>query len=99
MGERLAGFTVGIMGRQRELASQPAIIANGMLGADYIADNSTHDGYWTAVQVVADAVFSGSTACNINGLATSSATIPAGTILFGCWTSITLSSGSIVAYQ
>jgi len=98
MGERLAGYEVSIFGRRRELAAQPVIVANGFSGGDFIADTDTHSGNWTTIDVVTDIVFSG-VACNISGLEGSGATIPAGKQLFGSFTSITLSSGSIIAYR
>ncbi len=99
MGERLAGHEVSIFGRRRELAAQPVLVGNGFSGGDFIADTSAHDGNWTTIDVVTDVVFDPSTVCNISGLAASSATFPAGKQLFGSFTRITLSSGSIIAYR
>ncbi|EDY16903.1 hypothetical protein CfE428DRAFT_5532 [Chthoniobacter flavus Ellin428] len=99
MGERLAGYEVSIFGRRRELAAQPVIVANGFSGGDFIADNVAHTGNWTTIDVLTDVVLDSSTVCNISGLAASSATLPAGKQIFGSFTSITLTSGSIIAYR
>jgi hypothetical protein len=76
-------------------------ITNGLSGGNYIADTDPHAGDWLAVQVLADAKFHTLTG-NIADIADTTEgdapVIPAGTVLFGKFTAITLHSGRIVAY-
>jgi len=77
-------------------------ITNGLSGGKYIADTNAHTGDWLAIQVLADAKFSTLTGNITNGIANategSAPVIPAGTVLFGKFTAITLHSGRIIAY-
>ena len=77
-------------------------ITNGLSGGIYIADTTARTGDWLAIQVLADAKFSALTG-NITGAANategSAPVIPAGTVLFGKFTAITLHSGRIIAYN
>ena len=51
-----------------------------------------------AIQIISNAVFNTLTG-NINGDSIAGATIPAGTILYGSFTAIKLTSGSVIAYS
>jgi hypothetical protein len=72
----------------------------GKTGGKYIATtseltpDSDHEFY--AIQVIADIVITAITG-NVTGL--NGATITAGQVVYGRFTSITLASGSIIAYQ
>lgn len=55
-------------------------------------------GNFSAVQVLADAVFSTFTESNATGDAMTGFTVPAGTILYGTITAFTLTSGKVRAY-
>lgn len=78
-------------------------VFNGSNGGAWLNDGATHDPvapqtYFFAVQIIADTVFASSTVVNIPGLAASNVIFPAGTILYGKWGSITLTSGTAIAY-
>ncbi len=76
-------------------------ITNGLSGGNYIADTDPHTGDWLAVQVLADAKFhtlTGNIADIANATEASAPVIPAGTVLFGKFTALTLHSGRIIAY-
>lgn len=79
-------------------------ILSGSDGFDVITDTALHTalGYrWFALQVLADAVISTHTVgnCSLNGTDNTAAlagiTLTAGTILFGTWASVTLTSGKV----
>ncbi len=76
-------------------------ITNGLSGGVYIGSTAATTGDWLAIQVLADAKFSTLTG-NITGAANategSAPVIPAGTVLFGKFTAITLHSGRLIAY-
>lgn len=100
MSETIGGYLIKrLLGKNSVgVAEKPVIVANGLNGGQYIDDTGTYPGNFIAVQVIADAVFDGATECNIIGLAGSGSTFPAGTILYGNWTLIKLTSGAVVAY-
>lgn len=64
-------------------------------GGEYIGDTNTHTGDWRRIQVIATAVLNAYSG-NVTGLAAVS--LPAGTIIDGVFTSIDLTSGSLIAY-
>jgi len=83
-------------------------ITNGLSGGIYIADTTARTGDWLAIQILADAKFAvltgnisddPSSVLAAEASAAFSATIPAGTTLFGKFTAITLHSGRIAAYN
>ena len=83
-------------------------ITNGLSGGIYIADTNAYTGDWLAIQILADAKFAilttnisddPSSVLAAEASALFSATIPAGTTLFGKFTAITLHSGRIIAYN
>lgn len=72
------------------------------LGGLYIGDTTTYPVAppgpgWCAVYVVTAAVFNAATKSNITGLATVS--FPAGTWIYGIFSIIKLTSGTIIAYN
>lgn len=74
------------------------IASMGGYGGKFINDTNTHTPSapydFVAIQVLADAEIT--TVGNIENF--SSVTVLAGTVIYGIFTSITLSSGSVVAY-
>jgi cation transporter-like permease len=69
----------------------------GEYGADYYADTSAHTGDWEAIQAL-EAAVAALVSTNVAGTL-SAVPIPAGAIIFGRFTSITLSSGKVIAYR
>lgn len=67
-------------------------------GADYFADTNPHSGRWWKFIVITAATFTTMTVGNWNTGITAVA-IPAGTELVGYFTTLTLTSGSILAYR
>lgn len=65
------------------------------LNGGVLATTGTITGDFNAIQFITDASFT-SISGNVTGLA--GVTIPAGTILYGRYSSITISSGTIIAY-
>jgi hypothetical protein len=75
------------------------IVALGQYGGSIIDDTSTHVGKWHSISMITDTVFSAwEPSFDIYGTL-AGITFPAGFILFGNFTSITLASGKIVAYK
>ena len=70
--------------------------AIGEHGGAYVADTAAHAGDWFAIQVVTAATFDVLTG-NLTGA--TGVAFPAGTILFGVFTTFTLSSGAVIAYR
>jgi hypothetical protein len=70
-------------------------VLDGCLGGVIISNTTATKGSWSAIQVISDAVFTLLTG-NVTGYA--SVTIPAGTVLFGRFSAITLASGTVLAY-
>ena len=69
-------------------------------GAEYIDDTTAHDGKFGAITAVAAAVISGDTvAADYTGNSIASMPIPAGTTIYGVFTSVKLTSGKIIAYK
>lgn len=80
----------------------------GEVGCQYISSTSARTGNWFAVQVLTDAKFSvltdarrveseGSVKLD-SGTSGECITVPAGVILWGSFTAITLHSGAVIAY-
>ena len=90
----------------RPIKAQAVVNLNGPVcdfGGDYIADTTLRPAApittrgWCAFQCFTATVFDTATKCNITGLA--GATVPAGTILYGLFSQIKLTSGSGIAYN
>lgn len=78
-------------------------ISLGNYGSVEITDTTKTDApsgdYFTAIQVVEDAVFSAATDYNVsNADLTAFTIIFAGSIIYGKWSSLTLSAGQVIAY-
>lgn len=74
----------------------------GGYGANFLSDTVAHTpatGYvFIAVQVIADAVIA-AYAPAYGGNTFTGVTLPAGTVIYGRFTSLTLASGKVLAYQ
>jgi hypothetical protein len=68
----------------------------GENGGLYIADTSAHTGIWDAIQAL-EATVADLVSSNLSGTLTS-VPIPAGVTIFGQFSSITLTSGTVIAY-
>lgn len=69
----------------------------GQLGADYITDTTVTVGSWKAVKCITAATFTTlttSTGDDLDGVV-----LAAGDVIYGPFTGITLSAGSVVAYK
>lgn len=75
---------------------------SGIHGAEFISDTGAHapgtDLVFSAVQVVADAVIS-AYAPAYTGNTFTGVTLSAGTVFYGRFTSLTLTSGKVIAYK
>jgi hypothetical protein len=76
-----------------------ALVALGQRGFVYTDDTTLVNGNFAAIQIIADTVFSALTALNstVGGLV--GVTLPAGTIIYGPFTSYDLTSGKVIAYK
>lgn len=72
-------------------------------GGKFISGNNTYTGNFYAVQVIADAVLNVTDSTkyvgNLTGDSLTGVTFPAGTVLYGVFTTLTLVSGKVIAYQ
>lgn len=77
---------------------EPVIVAGlgGEAGGTLVTDAGDHEGEFKAIQVITETVFD-AVAGNIEGLV--GATIPAGTVIHGLFTSIRIASGSVIIYR
>lgn len=71
--------------------------ASGVNGATLYTDTNAHTGTWNAIQVVSDATFTTFTGTGMSGF--TSNVIPAGTVIYGPCTALTMSSGKVIAYN
>lgn len=77
----------------------------GQLGSDFINDTSVHTGSWGILYCIQPCTFTTLTSGNGNdGNAVMAGTLSAmslasGMIIYGYFTTITLSSGSLIAYR
>jgi len=76
-----------------------ALVALGQRGFIYTDDTTLVNGNFAAIQIIADTVFAALTALNstVGGLV--GVTLPAGTIIYGPFTSYDLASGKVIAYK
>jgi len=76
----------------------------GLNGGNFIKDTNVHTGNWFAIQIVEDAIIQ-TQSSNISGLdnacqpVSGGITLSAGTVLYGNYTSIDLTSGAVIAYN
>jgi hypothetical protein len=81
------------------------LLANGAGGAfEFISDTEAHappsGQVFVALQLITDTVFADlSSEVVITGNTFTGASIPAGTIIYGRFNSVTLTSGSLIAYK
>jgi hypothetical protein len=76
-----------------------SIRALGEKGGEVIADTNAHSGNWFAISMITDTIIASWTpAFTVHGTL-AAITWPAGFIMFGNFSSIQLTSGSIVAYN
>jgi hypothetical protein len=76
--------------------SEKAIVNNNLNGGQVITGTGVTTGSWTEIRVLTTAVFTTLTG-NLSNVGSTS--FPAGTIINGRFTTITLASGSVVAYH
>jgi len=69
------------------------------IGFEYISDTAAHTGRFWKLYAVADAVISTATVQNASGNTFSSVPLSKGDEIQGVFTSVTLTSGKIVAYK
>ena len=70
----------------------------GLNGSIFINDTNSHSyNYWFAIQIIEEAVI-GALIGNMDGDITGT-TLSVGTIIYGNFTTIQLTSGSIIAYK
>ena len=69
------------------------------IGFEYITDTSAHTGRFWKLYALADAVINTATVQNASGNTFSSVPLNAGDCIEGVFTSVTLTSGKIVAYK
>lgn len=76
-----------------------SLVSLGQRGFVYVGDTTATSGNFAAIQILADSVFSALSALNstVGGLV--GATLTAGTIIYGPFTSFTLTSGKVIAYK
>ena len=76
-----------------------ALVALGQRGFIFTDDTALVNGNFAAIQIISDTVFSVLTALNstVGGLV--GVTLPAGTIIYGPFTSYDLTSGKVIAYK
>jgi hypothetical protein len=67
-------------------------------GATYINTTGAKTGNWYAIQVVADAAFTLLTGTWTGDAVAAADIFPAGTVIYGNFTAITLASGKVIAY-
>lgn len=75
-------------------------VTNGISGGLVISDTSAHVNAgqdWIALQALTDVVIATVSNTNVNGL--TGLTLPQGTIIFGRFNGITLTSGTLLAYN
>lgn len=77
--------------RQTEILEQ----SFGTLGGTYIDDTDAHAGVFCAIQVLTNCVIT--LVGTISGI--TSVALAAGTVVYGRFTSVTLASGSVIAYN
>lgn len=76
--------------------SDKTIVNNNLNGGQVITGTGVTPGNWTEIRVLTTCVFTTLTG-NLSNVGSTS--FPAGTILNGRFTTITLASGSVVAYH
>lgn len=78
------------LARQTELME----IDRGQYGGLYINDTDAHTGNFGKIQVTSNCSIT-----TVGNITLTAATLPVGSIIYGIFTSITLGSGSVLAYK
>jgi hypothetical protein len=68
-------------------------------GAEFISDGLAHTGRFKALYFKEETVISAITAENYTGNALAGETFPADSMIYGIFTSVTLTSGACIAYR
>jgi len=76
-----------------------ALVSLGQRGFVYTDDTALVNGNFAAIQIITDTVFSVLTALNSTVGNLVGVTLPAGTIIYGPFTSYDLASGKVIAYK
>ena len=75
----------------------------GLNGGSYVNDTATHTGNWFAIQATEASVLAtqASNITNLDDICTGqdATELAAGTVLYGNYTSIDLTSGAVIAYN
>ena len=71
---------------------------NGVNGSILVTGVGAQTGNWFAIQIVDDAVFTTLTG-NMAGDTYAGVTFPAGLVIHGTFTALTLASGKVIAYE
>ena len=73
----------------------------GLNGGAYINDTATHTGNWFAIQATEATVLAAqaSNITNLTNIVTDATSLAANTVLYGNFTSVTLASGAVIAYN
>lgn len=69
------------------------------IGFEYISDTAAHTGRFYKLYALADAVIASAVVQNATGNTFTSVPLAAGDEIYGVFTSVTLTSGKIVAYR
>jgi hypothetical protein len=69
------------------------------IGFEYISDTAAHTGRFREIYAVADAVINTATIANATGNTFSAVPLNAGDSIHGVFTSVTLTSGKVIAYK
>jgi hypothetical protein len=76
---------------------------SGLMGSDFISTTGVHtptgNEFYVAIQIITDTVFAVLTNTPAWGVDAVSGTFPAGITIFGHFTSLQLTSGSVLAYK
>lgn len=70
----------------------------GKNGFEFISDTLAHSGSFCAIQIVADTVFTALSPAPTGNTFTG-VSMPTGTIIYGLFTTVTLTSGKVIAYK
>jgi len=90
-----------LYGSSPKTAAQLVSVANlkGENGITFINDTTPKTGEWNAIQCIAACTFSTLICPENDGADMSTVTLAAGTTIYGKYTSITLATGSVIAYR
>lgn len=84
---------------QRYTVHEAANIQLGTLGTTFINTTTPYTGSWALIRCITEAAFDLLTDADTSGDALTDGVFPAGTILYGKFTAITLASGAVLAHK